>query len=214
MSLFKPKSKTTPITDSSAKPAKATDIGIAYNMAKRSKMSKGGSVGRDKAELGADHVHDDVCMAAGGSCYAEGGKVDNWDVRDDAASAASSKEMSAPHVDSGLDAELDDQEDHLMSKTPAPVTESLESEYLSTEGDMVSKIMNRRKMMAEGGMVDLSENADEEYNHADADNFAALKKENYSESDGLDDLTSPMDSNEHGDMISKIRSKMRSKRGE
>jgi hypothetical protein len=51
--------------------------------------------------------------------------------------------------------------------------------------------------MAEGGEVDLSENADEEPNHEDQLSFNALKKENYSESDALDDLNQPMDSNEH-----------------
>ncbi len=76
---------------------------------------------------------------------------------------------------------------------------------------------------AEGGEVDLAHNAEEEPNNEDQMSFEALKKENYSESDGLDDLDQPTDSNEHGDeredethdkndRVSSIRSKMKSKR--
>lgn len=89
-------------------------------------------------------------------------------------------------------------------------------------GSIADMIMAKKKKMAEGGEVDLSENADEEPNHEDDLSFEALKKENYSESAGLDELDSPMDSNEHGDklsdadehnssMIDKIRSKMKAK---
>ncbi len=53
---------------------------------------------------------------------------------------------------------------------------------------------------ADGGEVDLSENADEEPNHEDQYSFDALKKENYSESEGLKQLNQPKDSNEHGDL--------------
>lgn len=77
--------------------------------------------------------------------------------------------------------------------------------------------------MAEGGEVDLSQNADEEPNHEDQMSFEALKKENYNESEGLDKLDQPRDSNLKGDsreedeenkhdMVSSIRSKMNAKR--
>lgn len=78
------------------------------------------------------------------------------------------------------------------------------------------------KMYAEGGMVDLSINADEEPNNEDQMSFQALKKENYSESEGLRQLNQPKDSNEDGDdredqrsdrhdMVGAIRKKMRSR---
>jgi len=78
-------------------------------------------------------------------------------------------------------------------------------------------------MMAEGGEVDLSRNADEDPNMEDQMSFDALKKENYSETPGLDDLDSPMDSAQHGDeeerdaedehdMVSSVRRKMAMKR--
>jgi hypothetical protein len=47
--------------------------------------------------------------------------------------------------------------------------------------------------------ADLSRNADEDANEEDQLSFNAIKKENYSESAGLDALDQPMDSNEHGD---------------
>jgi hypothetical protein len=71
--------------------------------------------------------------------------------------------------------------------------------------------------------ADLSRNADEDANEEDQASFDALRKENYSETPGLDELDSPMDSaqsgdeeesdseNEH-DMISSIRSKMNRQR--
>lgn len=89
--------------------------------------------------------------------------------------------------------------------------------------------------MAEGGEVngmdsidthedadqaDLSRNAEEDANMEDQTSFNALRKENYSESEGLDELDSPKGSNEHGrdidgnkhDMVESIRRKMNSKR--
>lgn len=287
MALFKGASKKLMSKNSKAEadeaPKGGKSIGVAYNMAKRnakSPMSKGGSIGRDKAELGPDHEHNEMCMAEGGSCYDDGGSVtptnppqqplvaapkaqqpaqqqkkglfarggivegeaskkmeslnsamhslngDDWDEKDEAASSASSKPMSEPKLDSGLDADLDEDESHLESTFPPKAmadggritADSTDADAL----DMVSAIMQKRKMMAEGGSVDLSENADEEYNHADEDNFEALKKENYSESDGLTDLTQPEDSNEHGDvlkdadshdMVDEIRKRLKSKRG-
>lgn len=84
--------------------------------------------------------------------------------------------------------------------------------------------IDKMEMMAEGGMVDLSRNADEDANLEDQLSFDALKKENYSESEGLDDLgDQPHDSNLKGDSremdaenkhdrIAYMRSKMRAKR--
>lgn len=76
--------------------------------------------------------------------------------------------------------------------------------------------MHRRKM-ADGGSVDLDENAQEEPNNEDDMSFEALKKENYSEDAGLDHMDSPVDSNLRGhdlpdedshDMVDQMRSKV------
>ncbi len=92
--------------------------------------------------------------------------------------------------------------------------------------------------MAEGGEIhskgswdthedadqaDLSRNADEDANEEDQMSFGALRKENYNESEGLDQLDNPRDSAQHGDseehdsedahdMVSKIMAKMNKKR--
>lgn len=91
------------------------------------------------------------------------------------------------------------------------------------------------QMLAEGGEIngkdsiypskssqsDLSRNAEEDANMEDQSSYDALRKENYSESAGLKQLDSPMDSGEHGhelsdedahDMISSIRRKIAQKR--
>lgn len=69
--------------------------------------------------------------------------------------------------------------------------------------------------------VDLSRNADEDANEEDQSSFNALRKENYNESEGLKQMTSPTDSNRHGheltdedehDMVSAIRSRMNRQR--
>jgi len=92
-------------------------------------------------------------------------------------------------------------------------------------------------MMAEGGDIhshgsmdsddsdqaDLSRNADEDANEEDQASFDALRKENYSESAGLKQLDSPMDSAQMGDeeedesenkhdKIDKMRSRMNARR--
>lgn len=79
------------------------------------------------------------------------------------------------------------------------------------DGSIASAIMKRRKM-ANGGQVDIENNAQEMPNAMDELNKAALK-ENYDED--LMSVSQPMDSNEHGDrreMIKSIRNKMISKR--
>ena len=77
---------------------------------------------------------------------------------------------------------------------------------------------------ADGGEVDLSRNADEDPNNEDQMSFEALKKENYSESEGLRELgdqphdsnlksdSEEMDSHDRYDMVDAIRKKMKSKR--
>ncbi len=72
----------------------------------------------------------------------------------------------------------------------------------------------------DSNMADLSRNADEDANEEDQLSFNALRKENYSESEGLRQLNNPEDSAEHGDdidsdkhdMVSAIRSKMNMRR--
>lgn len=97
-----------------------------------------------------------------------------------------------------------------------PMAEYMASRF--AKGGVAEAIM-RKKMMAEGGEVDLAENAEEHDNETDDLNLDALGKENYSESAGLDDLDydtsvskGDMLSDEDAhDMISAIRRRMKSK---
>lgn len=68
--------------------------------------------------------------------------------------------------------------------------------------------------------ADLSRNADEDANEEDQLSFNSLRKENYSESEGLRELDSPMDSAQHGDdiesdkhdMVESLRRRIKAKR--
>lgn len=88
------------------------------------------------------------------------------------------------------------------------------------DSSVVEAIMRRRKKMADGGEVDLEENAKEQPNLEDQLSYEALHGENYSEQSALDDLDQPEDSNQHGDdidsdihdMVDAIRRKIKTKR--
>ena len=132
--------------------------------------------------------------------YAGGGEIS-----DDEANIDDDMELNPAHDKHTMDDSEDQPEDE---------------EEIEHADSVAAAIMSKRKKMAEGGEVDLSINADEEPNHEDEMSFQALKKENYSETAGLDDLgDQPHDSNLTGDdeehdsenahdMVSKIRAKM------
>jgi hypothetical protein len=83
--------------------------------------------------------------------------------------------------------------------------------------DSIAAAIMARRRMAEGGQVDIMDNAEEEPSDAADEYTEAALKENY-DSD-MEDVSQPMDSNEHGDdidedihdMVSAIRRKMRSR---
>lgn len=142
---------------------------------------------------------------------------------------------------SGIDDAASMRDEHmLMGKRPSMMAErraggkypDADSARTDRDEDMLEQSLPEdeyskkgRINYADGGEVDLSRNADEDPNYEDDLSFNALRKENYSESAGLDELDSPMDSGQHGDereidsedehdgrLVSKIRSKMKSKR--
>ncbi len=90
-----------------------------------------------------------------------------------------------------------------------------DDDVIEHAASVAEAIMSKRKKMAEGGMVDMTETNEEEPNQMDELNEAALK-ENYD--DQLDSLDQEEDSNTQGDsiesdrhnMISAIRRKFRS----
>jgi hypothetical protein len=92
--------------------------------------------------------------------------------------------------------------------------------YDDKPSSVAEAIMRKRKKFADGGTVELERNSNEDPNYEDQMSYGALRKENYSESDGLDDLDYDTDRSEghdlpdedENDMVGKIRSKMKSKR--
>lgn len=122
------------------------------------------------------------------------------------------KEMSLEDIAQRMN-ELERKRD-MLAHGGMPKDEDRES------SDMIQRLIDKRQKYAEGGEVaDVSRNADEDHNFEDQVSFDALRKENYSESEGLNQLDSPEDSNLKGndglesdehDHISEIRRKMRS----
>lgn len=102
---------------------------------------------------------------------------------------------------------------HEMDEQPEPEAED------EMHDSLAAAIMaKRRKMYADGGMVDIETNAEEEPNSFYHQNEDAALKENYDED--MMHMHQPEDSNEHGDMreeheenehdmISQIRAKMK-----
>lgn len=114
----------------------------------------------------------------------------------------------------------------------------LDEEEIEHAASIAAAIMAKHRKMARGGAIlsedsmettdddqaDLSRNADEDANMEDKASFDALRKENYSETPGLNQLDNPTDSAQHGDsredeeenihdkdIVSAIRRKMRIK---
>lgn len=97
-----------------------------------------------------------------------------------------------------------------------------EDEFMAShfaDGGLCDAVMKRK--YADGGQVDLAANAEEGPSDLDDINEDAAMKENYSESAGLDELTQPTDSNEHGhtlsdedahDLVNTIRAKLNKSR--
>lgn len=112
--------------------------------------------------------------------------------------------MMAEGGPTDYDKETKDMEDEIdHDEDPSVEQEDVSPDLAMAEGgeveneahaSLASAIMAKRRM-AEGGMVDLDINAEEQPNNEDDMSFNALKKENYSEQNALDEATDPMDSN-------------------
>lgn len=117
-----------------------------------------------------------------------------------------------------LDKDVMHEEKEMHEDRPSSIADAIlrkKKQHLAKGGEAAEPIE------IEEGQVDLSENAHEEPNHEDDLSFEALHKENYSESDALDELEQPHDSNLHGrelsdadlhDMVDVIRRKMKLKK--
>lgn len=132
------------------------------------------------------------------------------------------KYQRSVYAEGGLIHEMDEQpHDEAEEMHAASMAAAIMAEERRNKQDSDSDI-DHQMMMAEGGeilsdrdyndikshgsmdsddsdQVDLSRNADEDANEEDQASFESLMKENYSETAGLNQLDSPMDSAQHGD---------------
>lgn len=148
--------------------------------------------------------------------YAKGGIINAWE-----------ESLSSNSADSAADDKDEDMisgkprrhRDELRAASGRPVADDKDEMELDmyAKGGIVDSIMRKRKMMAEGGEVDLEENGKEDLNNLDDMNYKAGRKDTYYDDSQLSDQ--PEDSNLHGDdlsdedshdMVSSIRKKMRS----
>jgi len=160
----------------------------------------------------SEHPEDYVTEAA--SAYADGGEVDDGQPE---------PEEDEEHHDS-IAAAIMANRDRMKNEIDSG-SQDMNLAVKYAEGGEITK--ERGDILSEGAtdsddssQVDLRRNAEEDQNHEDQLSFKALEKENYSESDGLDDLDYNSDSkgdteedetsDEH-DMVDSIRKKMRPK---
>lgn len=197
--------------------------GDEYNMPMRDDTpseDEGDSLARSRNEMGANRQGDEVPDME--EPHSEHDEMYHDNMHDDSTEASDTMGRSAS---GGM-------------KQPEEEAETMH------EASVAAAIMAKRKKMAEGGEIlsgkhqdihshgsmesdesdqaDLSRNADEDANEEDQASFDALRKENYSESEGLEHMDSPEDSNEHSpeheeedvndrSVVSAIRSKMKKK---
>lgn len=229
-------------TEMKAGKPQSQSLAIAYNVQKKNKkkMALGGAVESspstkvsDKEDkMNAEHEHSNECWVDGRCMYAEGGEISAKGEKrpmpdneyNDSAEANRQKKSMKP-TSSWIDPESSHEASGSMSRAPhegAKVNwqndeeETLDNHFDSIADAIIAK--KRRKMMAEGGEVDLEENSEESPNFEDQQSFKANGKEQYDDSQLSDQ---PEDSNEHGDemdsdihdMVSRIRAKLKAKRG-
>lgn len=221
---------------------KDQSLAIAYSVQKKNKkkMSLGGavdstpstSVSPEEDKMDAEHEHNDECWVDGECKMADGGTVSAADEsrpmpdntyadRNEAMRQKKGSASPESWTADGMDTESEGSKD-MEPKTGAKVNwqddeeETLDNHYDSIADAIIAK--RKAKMMADGGMVDLEANSEESPNEEDQMSFKANGKEQYDDSQLS---AQPEDSNEHGDeldsdehdMISRIRAKIRAKRG-
>jgi hypothetical protein len=113
--------------------------------------------------------------------YADGGMVDNEEEIEHAASIAAAIMMKM---------RMDREDGMSGSKDMDSAENYADGGYINGEDSIYSD---------DSDQADLSRNAEEDKNMEDQSSFDALRKENYSESEGLAKLDSPRDSAQHGD---------------
>lgn len=160
--------------------------------------------------------HQDHCMACGGMCkYAEGGEVSQPQTESQIKPPKKLMPPGMSHSEYDVDGDEDEGDEDQDKMAEGGMIHS------SIADAILERKHRKMQMMADGGEVDLEENEEEEGSSP----FDDMNAEAVEEPISSDELESqPMDSNEHGDpeeeseenehdMISKIRARMRTKKG-
>lgn len=138
--------------------------------------------------------HEEEFMSSKMPAYAEGGRIEPMD------------EEEMEHYDSmaaaimakrDRQAAMSDSEDDSQEHAELPKEDHQEDMPEFAKGGPIKS--HPSIYSDDSSEVDLSRNADEDANEEDQLSFNALRKENYDESDALNKLDQPEDSNEHGD---------------
>lgn len=212
-------------TEESAGKPKKQALAIALNVARRNKkpkkMAKGGEITADSEKRPMpDDLHDDGAQTslqdapkhqpsgwldnkkeAGKSGPRTSNQVDEDFVTEDMTDidkAHTAAEMNMEQESSTDPKHIN--QDH-KKDMPQMLAEGgeVEDHYDSIADAILAK--KRRASKANDDMADVSLNATEEPNNQDDLSWDALRKENYSETPGLEALDSPMDSGQHGDTL-------------
>ncbi len=220
-------------TEMHANPAKADraqNLAIAYNVMRKNKrkMADGGEVtesSKDPMEMDMMKRPDDMKSQGKEATHEMRANADDQEdemsmrMRHQRELAAGGFIGESDHAT--IDDSMDSMEMDMEHQHEDMSNQDLMEAHMD-QGDRAARIMGRMKkggdlvLMAEGGEVDLDENAKEHDNMEDDLSFEALKKENYSEDDAL--MDQPEDSNEHGrdlsdedekDGVSRIMKKIR-----
>jgi hypothetical protein len=203
-------------------------------------MDEGASMAMSRNEMDADMEGSSPDMedehSTGRKPYAGGGKI--GDALDNIHDELDMNPAHDKHTadDSEMQPEDEEEMEHHDSIAAAIMAKRDRLHAMVDSGAMDED--HAANAMAEGGRIlskgswdthesadqaDLSRNADEDANEEDQMSFGALRKENYSESEGLAQLDNPKDSAQHGDteeedsenrhdMVSRIMSKMNRQR--
>jgi hypothetical protein len=137
-------------------------------------------------------------------------------------------EYMASHFAKGGDIDEDEAMLEHAASVAAAVMARMKRRQMAEGGEMLKHddaddILSHDSIYSDDSdQADISRNADEDANEEDQLSWNALRKENYSESEGLEHMDSPRDSNLHGDtremdrendhdksLVSRIRSKVK-----
>lgn len=196
-------------------PKQSLAIALSVSRRNKKKMAKGGEITADTEKRPMpDDEHDDAKDIAR---TLPSKKVSGW--LDNKKEAGNNPSVEDTEVDDSFVSDrrtsidqASTPEEMRMKKGPSTDPKHVNADHLKmAEGGEVEEhyssiadailAKSRRSKMADGGQVDLSLNATEGENLEDDLSWDALRKENYSESEGLEELSSPSDSGQHGDSL-------------